>query len=169
MADTYEQNLTQKSSLTTSDYIRVVGSDNESYKQLVSDVAKKVIEVYTGSTLAGSAQSVKSAVDALNSKLGRIELIYASTLSSGGTYTTSALSAGMYLVMTAKYNSNADNGTGLFILSCYPSVANKSNMAAVLTPANGVNVTLDSTADNNTISIENTMSATYIAIRIYKL
>lgn len=68
MADTYENNLGQKSSLTTSDYIRVVGSDNASYKQLVSDVAKKIIEDYTGSSLAGSSQSVKSALDSLNSK-----------------------------------------------------------------------------------------------------
>lgn len=69
MADTYEQNLGQKTTLTVSDYIRVVGSDNASYKQLVSDVAKKIIENYTGSSLAGSSQSVKSALDALNSKL----------------------------------------------------------------------------------------------------
>lgn len=67
MADVYEQNLASKSTLTTSDYIRVVGSDNVSYKQLVSDVAKKVIETYAGSTLAGSAQSVQSAINALNS------------------------------------------------------------------------------------------------------
>lgn len=72
MADVYEQNLASKSTLTTTDYIRVVGSDNVSYKQLVSDVAKKIIENYTGSTLAGSAQSVKSAVDSLNSKIGDI-------------------------------------------------------------------------------------------------
>ena len=38
MADTYEQNLGQKSSLTASDFIRVVGSDNVSYKQPVEDV-----------------------------------------------------------------------------------------------------------------------------------
>lgn len=68
MADTYEQNLSQKGTLTVNDYIRVVGSDNASYKQLVSDVAKKIIENYTGSSLAGSSQSVKSALDALNSK-----------------------------------------------------------------------------------------------------
>lgn len=43
MADTYEQNLGQKSSLTTSDYIRVVGSDNVSYKQLVSAVADTIV------------------------------------------------------------------------------------------------------------------------------
>lgn len=68
MADTYEKDLAQKSSLTVNDFIRVVGTDNVSYKQLVSDVAKKIIENYTGSSLAGSSQSVKSALDALNSK-----------------------------------------------------------------------------------------------------
>ena len=67
----FESNLGAKSSLTTSDYIRVVGTDNVSYKQLVSDVAKKIIENYTGSSLAGSSQSVKSALDALNSKTTR--------------------------------------------------------------------------------------------------
>lgn len=74
MADVYEQNLASKSTLTTTDYIRVVGSDNVSYKQLVSDVAKKIIENYTGSTLAGSAQSVKSALDSLNSNTGNIKM-----------------------------------------------------------------------------------------------
>ncbi len=38
MADTYEKDLGQKSSLTTSDFIRVVGSDNVSYKQSVASV-----------------------------------------------------------------------------------------------------------------------------------
>ena len=47
VVDVYEQNLGQKSSLTTSDYIRVVGSDNASYKQGMQSVidtinAKKV-------------------------------------------------------------------------------------------------------------------------------
>lgn len=69
MADVFEQNLPSKANLTTNDYIRVVGSDNNSYKQLVSDVAKKIIENYTGSSLAGSSQSVKSALDTLNSKM----------------------------------------------------------------------------------------------------
>lgn len=67
MADTYEKDLAQKSSLTVNDFIRVVGTDNVSYKQLVSDVAKKIIENYIGSSLAGSSQSVKSALDSLNS------------------------------------------------------------------------------------------------------
>lgn len=38
MADVWEKDLAQKSSLTTSDFIRVVGSDNVSYKQLLSNV-----------------------------------------------------------------------------------------------------------------------------------
>ena len=38
MADTYEKDLAQKASLTTSDFIRVVGSDNVSYKQGVANV-----------------------------------------------------------------------------------------------------------------------------------
>lgn len=51
MADTYEKNLAQKSSLTTSDYIRVVGSDNVSYKQPVSSVMQTmgVVPVFTES------------------------------------------------------------------------------------------------------------------------
>lgn len=39
MADVYEKDLAQKTSLTTSDYIRVVGSDNVSYKQSIPSVA----------------------------------------------------------------------------------------------------------------------------------
>ena len=48
------------------DYIMGMSGTAE-YKALVSAVAKKIVEDYAGSTLAGSAQSVKSALDALNS------------------------------------------------------------------------------------------------------
>jgi hypothetical protein len=67
MADVYEKNLGSKTSLTMNDFIRVVGSNNVSYKQLVSDVADKIITTYAGATLAGSEQSVKDAIDGLNS------------------------------------------------------------------------------------------------------
>ena len=96
-----ERNLPQKTTLTTSDFIRVVGSDNASYKQLVSDVAKKIIENYTGSSLAGSSQSVKSALDSLNSKMANNNYFY-----SSGTINTESFSvtlpsdyhAGIYAV-----------------------------------------------------------------------
>lgn len=47
MADTYEKDLAQKSSLTTSDFIRVVGSDNVSYKQAVTAVANTIGAYYS--------------------------------------------------------------------------------------------------------------------------
>lgn len=62
MADVYEQNLSQKSSLTVNDFIRVVGSDNVSYKQVLPNVAKIIIENYTGSVLAGGNRSIKDAI-----------------------------------------------------------------------------------------------------------
>lgn len=94
MADVYEQNLPSKANLnvsTTGDYIRVVGNDNNSYKQLVNDVAKKIIENYTNSSLAGSSQSVKSALDSLNSKTKKGLVVqagasYALPLENGAAY-----------------------------------------------------------------------------------
>ena len=38
MADVWEKDLAQKSSFTANDFVRVVGSDNVSYKQPVSEV-----------------------------------------------------------------------------------------------------------------------------------
>lgn len=69
MADTYEKDLAQKSSLTTSDYIRVVGSDNVSYKQLVSSVANATGSAYLGAFSASSDEdAVKQALSALKTK-----------------------------------------------------------------------------------------------------
>lgn len=50
MADTYEKDLAQKPSITNADFIRVVGSDNVSYKQPMTSFPNK------------------AEVDALNSK-----------------------------------------------------------------------------------------------------
>ena len=72
MATTKEHELGSKTygNLAMSDYIRIVGaSDNVSYKQLMSDVAQKFIEVYASSTLGGSARTVKAAIDAMASDL----------------------------------------------------------------------------------------------------
>ena len=73
MADVYEKNLDSKTSLTMNDFIRVVGSDNVSYKQLVSDVADKIITTYAGATLAGSEQSVKNALDGVKNALDGLD------------------------------------------------------------------------------------------------
>ena len=68
MTDVYEKNLDAKSSLAMTDFIRVVGSDTVSYKQLVSDVANKIITSYNGATLGGSAQTVQAAINGLATK-----------------------------------------------------------------------------------------------------
>lgn len=67
------------------------------YKMLVSDIAKTIIETYAGSSLAGSAQSVKAALDSLNSSywalVGGIEIPVNSnidTYTTPGSYGTSS-------------------------------------------------------------------------------
>ena len=109
-----ERNLPSKSTLTTSDYIRVVGSDNASYKQLVSDVAKKTIEDYTGSSLAGSSQSVKSAVDALSDKLAGWVSVYTGTLSVGESASLS--SAGRILALRFADEAGSSSTVSLSIV-----------------------------------------------------
>ena len=70
MADVQTKNenaLPSKNNIATNDLIRIIGSNNASYKALVSDVAKCIVENYAGSSLAGSAQSIQAAFTALNS------------------------------------------------------------------------------------------------------
>lgn len=75
MADTeqveeiYEHEMEKNSSPVLTDFLRMIGgTDSMSYKVLVSDIAKAIVEQYKGSSLAGSAQSIKTAIDSLNSK-----------------------------------------------------------------------------------------------------
>ena len=63
-----ESLLNTINSIATSDFVRAVTSAGASSKVTVSNLAKAIVENYTGSTLAGSSQSVKSALDSLNSK-----------------------------------------------------------------------------------------------------
>jgi len=69
MAEKKENALSAKSSVTSSDYLRLVGSNGVSYKQLVTDVAKYIVENYAGSSLAGSSQAPKTAIDALKTSV----------------------------------------------------------------------------------------------------
>lgn len=63
-----EKNLTAVTSVAAADFARVVTSAGASVKATFANVAKYIVETYNGSTVAGSAQSVKSALDSLNSK-----------------------------------------------------------------------------------------------------
>lgn len=144
MADVFEQNLPSKANLTTNDYIRVVGSDNNSYKQLVSDVAKKIIENYTGSSLAGSSQSVKSALDTLNSK---------STLTAWGTTISFTCPTNHRFMLLA-------SSTAIYTGVNYPDTLSFSQIA-------GDNArTLTATRDGSSINIT-ASAATNMAVFVF--
>ena len=66
MADIYISNLPAQSGNTTPLTDVVAKDDGTTTKKLsISQIAKTVIENFTGSSLAGSAQSIKSAVDSV--------------------------------------------------------------------------------------------------------
>lgn len=62
-----EKNLTSITTVAAADFARIVTSAGASVKATAANLAKYIVETYNGSTVAGSAQSVKSALDSLNS------------------------------------------------------------------------------------------------------
>lgn len=77
-----EKNLTAVTSVAAADFLRVVTSAGASVKATAANLAKYVIETYNGSSVAGSSQSVKSALDSLNSNYTK-----ASADTTGKTFT----------------------------------------------------------------------------------
>jgi len=74
--------LDSQTSPNVSDLLTIFRNTNSTgYKALVSDVAKTIIESYQSSSLAGKNQSVKSALDSLNSRLVSATITSTSTLS----------------------------------------------------------------------------------------
>ena len=65
-----ESALTAITAISNSDFVRAVTSAGASRRITVANLAKQIIEGYAGSSLAGSSQSVKSAIDSLNSNNG---------------------------------------------------------------------------------------------------
>lgn len=62
-----ESALSVISSIAQGDFVRAVTSDGNSRRVTVANLAKAVVESYTGSSLGGSQRSVKAAIDSLNS------------------------------------------------------------------------------------------------------
>lgn len=61
MAQIQEKNLTEKAEASLTDFLRVVGEDGGSYRTLLNEIARAVIENYNETTLYGTTQSVKGA------------------------------------------------------------------------------------------------------------
>ena len=62
-----EKALTAASSIASGDFLRMVTSAGVARKIDYSKLAKAIVEEYNGSTIAGSAQTLKAALDSLNS------------------------------------------------------------------------------------------------------
>ena len=110
-----EKNLTAVTSVAAADFARVVTSAGASVKATFANVAKYIIETYNGSTVAGSAQSVKSALDSLNSKQAIIATAYNSrvTINSQACYRLGNL-VNVSLDVTASQNLSSQTAvTGL--------------------------------------------------------
>lgn len=67
-----ESALSLITSIAQGDWVRAVTSAGASRRVTVANLAKAIVESYTGSSLAGSAQSVKAALDSLNSNLSNL-------------------------------------------------------------------------------------------------
>ena len=107
-----ESALNTITSIAQSDFIRAVTAAGASRRVTVANLAKAIIESYTGSSLAGGKQSVKVALDALNSK----SLSYRRTLSSSDDCDT--LTQGVYTFSTSlpqNVPSEAQYGTLIVI------------------------------------------------------
>ena len=71
MADVYEKDFEEKAQPAFTDFLRLIGGDDDAaYKVLVSDIAKAIIEQYTGSTIAGDDQSLQTALNAIDTGIG---------------------------------------------------------------------------------------------------
>ena len=98
-----ESALTAITTITQSDFVRAVTSAGASRRVTVSNLAKAIVETYTGSSLAGSSQSVKSAVDTLKSNT---DFVYSTGISLDNQSTIRD-------AIVAAYNSCSANPTQL--------------------------------------------------------
>ena len=109
-----ESALTAITSIAQSDFVRAVTSAGASRRITVSNLAKAIVESYTGSSLAGSSQSIKSAVDSINSNLGTItnQTSITTTIPSAAKTQSCSISlgAGVY-VITFLAGLNVASGT----------------------------------------------------------
>ena len=71
-----ESALSTLSALTNNDFIRMVSSAGASRKATLQAIAQHIIEQYAGSSLLGKQQSVKSALDELNSTIELEPTVY---------------------------------------------------------------------------------------------
>lgn len=83
MADKAFMSFTQNGETLAGGHSLLVGGSTMEYRALVNDVAKFIMENYDGSTLAGAAQTPKTALDALDAKAQQFSVAGNSNISLG--------------------------------------------------------------------------------------
>ena len=74
--------IKNQSAINLADYLFGIDAA-EGYQMLISDLAKKIIEDFTGSTLGGSSQALKTIIDAINTKIGNTAMGTTATTITG--------------------------------------------------------------------------------------
>lgn len=146
-----EKNLTAVTSVAAADFVRAVTSAGASVKATFANVAKYVVETYNGSTVAGSAQSVKSALDSLNSKwVVETKVLSFSDVAAGGTaWCTSSLTKSGYtaVCICGWYFTGSSANTWLLPYSMRTDISNSTASIAVrnlsTSSATGLSLTVE--------------------------
>lgn len=143
-----EKNLTTVTSIAAADFARLVTSAGASVKATAANLAKYIIETYNGSTVAGSAQSVKSALDSLNRKTPVVI-----TVNSGSSklFTLTNNTRAMLF-----FSSTFEGGTGIVNIAC-----SSGGVADAIKVSGVSNVTI--TKSGNTVTLNSTYNS-YIMI-----
>lgn len=127
----------------------------QQYQQdLAAGVAQRVVEQYAGSTLAGSRQTVKSAIDGLNSNMGVLQnkSVY---MGSAGTKEID-LTLGQYIVTIGKFNASNAAYSGLYIVTAHStqsSVLAVASSGGATVSVNGLKLTITTNQTYMTASI----------------
>ncbi len=120
--------LGKKTAITSADQILMVNG-SAAARIDYNVLAKAIIEQYAGSTVAGSAQSVKAALDALNSN--RLKIIKQGSLNSDNPIQITVQSSQLYLFVWGLYSSY-----GVVVLT------NGSNINQIAKADNYVDITV---------------------------
>lgn len=136
------------SAIQLADYLLGIDSA-EGYQMLISDLAKKIIEAYSGSSLGGAAQTLKSAIDTVTTNAGNnLATIEHSTTAS------KAYAVGDYLVLNGilyKVTTAIASGGTITVDTNVTAAAAGDDIAAITTKIG--NTSMGTTANTITGAI----------------
>lgn len=114
-----ESALAAITSITQSDFVRAVTSAGASRRITVANLAKAIVENYTGSSLAGKSQSVKAALDSLNSKR---ESLTPTDVQNGTFEACNVITTGAVISLFVQFATNtAMSSSNEYILGTIPA------------------------------------------------